>query len=106
MDGEVGGAEGQSENGDGVTNKEGPKMAIVKLYRKGCRLEDREMEGYAMLYRAYLARRHLPGPVPTFADFVEIRKMQERLSGATPEEMLQSNGFIPETSGLARSLAR
>jgi hypothetical protein len=69
-------------------------MAIVKLHRKGCRLEDREMEGYAMLYRAYLARRHLPGPTPTFADFVEIRRMQERLTaGVTPEELLATNAL-------------
>jgi hypothetical protein len=39
------------------------------------------MEGYAMAYRAYLARRNLPGPEPTFADFVEIRKLQEENGG-------------------------
>jgi hypothetical protein len=37
------------------------------------------MEGYAVAYRAYLARRDLPGPEPTFADFVEIRKLQEKI---------------------------
>ena len=62
-------------------------MGIVKLPRKGCRLEDREMDGYAMLYRAYLARRDLPGPEPTFADFVTIRKMQERIEGLSPEHL-------------------
>ena len=35
-------------------------IGIGKFPRKGCRLEDREMDGYAMLYRAYLARRDLP----------------------------------------------
>ena len=60
-------------------------MANVKLQRKGYRLEDREMDGSAMLYRAYLARRDLPGPEPTFADFVEIHKMQARIA---PEDFL------------------
>jgi hypothetical protein len=60
-------------------------MANVKLQRKGYRLEDREMDGYAMSYRAYLARRDLPGPDPTFADFVAIRKMQARIA---PENLL------------------
>jgi hypothetical protein len=45
------------------------------------------MEGYAMAYRAYLARRDLPGPEPTFADFVEIRKLQEE------SEILSSEDF-------------
>ena len=62
-------------------------IAIDKLPRKGCRLEDHEMDGYAMLYRAYLARRDLPGPEPTFADFVTIRKMQERIEGPSPENL-------------------
>jgi len=60
-------------------------IGIGKFPRKGCRLEDREMDGYAMLYRAYLARRDLPGPEPTFADFVEIRKLQERIEGQSSE---------------------
>jgi hypothetical protein len=34
-----------------------------------------------MAYRAYLARRDLPGPEPTFADFVEIRKLQKESEG-------------------------
>jgi hypothetical protein len=58
-------------------------MPVVRLQQKNYQLEDRVMEGYAMAYRAYLARRDLPGPEPTFADFVEIRKLQteiERLS--------------------------
>ncbi len=63
-------------------------IGIHKFARKGCRLEDREMDGYAMLYRAYLARRDLPGPEPTFADFVTIRKMQERIEGLSPEHLL------------------
>jgi hypothetical protein len=62
-------------------------IGIGKFPRKGCRLEDREMDGYAMLYRAYLARRDLPGPEPTFADFVTIRKMQERIGGTAPEQL-------------------
>ena len=62
-------------------------IGIDKSPRKGCRLEDREMDGYAMLYRAYLARRDLPGPEPTFADFVTIRKMQERIEGLSPEHL-------------------
>jgi hypothetical protein len=64
------------------------KIATVKFRRKGYRLEDREMEGYAMSYRAYLARRDLPGPEPTFADFVEIHKMQARIA---PEDFLALN---------------
>jgi hypothetical protein len=43
------------------------------------------MEGYAMTYHAYLARRELPGPEPTFADYVEIRKLQERIEGQSSE---------------------
>ncbi|MFZ1119217.1 MAG: hypothetical protein WB580_17560 [Candidatus Binataceae bacterium] len=62
-------------------------IGIGKFPRKGCRLEDREMDGYAMLYRAYLARRDLPGPEPTFADFATIRKMQERIEGLSPEHL-------------------
>jgi hypothetical protein len=56
-------------------------MAVVRLKKKSYQLEDRVMEGYAMAYRAYLARRDLPGPEPTFADFVEIRKLQEEIGG-------------------------
>jgi hypothetical protein len=81
-------------------------MATVKLQRKGCRLEDREMEGYAMSYRAYLARRDLPGPEPTFADFVEIRKMQARIEESTPENFLALNGSQAEPDGKERRLAR
>ena len=55
-------------------------MPVVRLQQKSYQLEDRVMEGYAMAYRAYLARRDLPGPEPTFADFVEIRKLQRRLN--------------------------
>ena len=51
-------------------------MSVVRLRQKSYQLEDRVMEGYAMTYHAYLARRDLPGPEPTFADFVEIRKLQ------------------------------
>jgi hypothetical protein len=51
-------------------------MSVVRLRQKSYQLEDRVMEGYAMAYHAYLARRDLPGPEPTFADFVEIRKLQ------------------------------
>jgi hypothetical protein len=44
-------------------------------------------------YRAYLARRDLPGPEPTFADFVEIRKLQEKI-----EEQLSENFPTPYDS--------
>ena len=73
--------------------------------RKGYRLEDREMEGYAMLYRAYLARRDLPGPEPTFADFVEIRKTQARIEESTPESFLAFNGSPAEPDGKERRLS-
>jgi hypothetical protein len=43
------------------------------------------MEGYAIAYHAYLARRDLPGPEPTFADFVEIRKLQQTIEGQSSE---------------------
>ena len=51
-------------------------MSLIEVQQKSYQLEDRVMEGYAVAYRAYLARRDLPGPEPTFADFVEIRKLQ------------------------------
>jgi hypothetical protein len=38
-----------------------------------------------MAYRAYLARRDLSGPEPTFADFVEIRKLQEEIEALSSE---------------------
>ncbi len=60
-------------------------MPVARIPQKSYQLEDRAMEGYAMAYRAYLARRDLPGPEPTFADFVEIRKLQERIEGSSPE---------------------
>jgi hypothetical protein len=60
-------------------------MPIARLKQKSYQLEDRVMEGYAVAYRAYLARRDLPGPEPTFADFVEIRKLQERIEGQSSE---------------------
>jgi hypothetical protein len=56
-------------------------MSVVRLQQKSYQLEDRVMEGYAMAYHAYLARRDLPGPEPTFADFVEIRKLQKESEG-------------------------
>jgi hypothetical protein len=62
-------------------------MPVVRLRKKSYQLEDRVMEGYAMTYRAYLARRDLPGPEPTFADFVEIRKLQERIEGQSSENL-------------------
>jgi len=40
-------------------------MPVVRLQQKNYQLEDRIMEGYAMAYHAYLARRDLPGPQPT-----------------------------------------
>jgi hypothetical protein len=60
-------------------------MPVVRLRRKSYQLEDRVMDGYAMTYHAYLARRDLPGPEPTFADYVEIRKLQERIEGQSSE---------------------
>jgi hypothetical protein len=60
-------------------------MPVARIPQKSYQLEDRVMEGYAMAYRAYLARRDLPGPEPTFADFVEIRKLQEGIEGSSPE---------------------
>ena len=54
-------------------------MSVIEVQQKSYQLEDRVMEGYAVAYRAYLARRDLPGPEPTFADFVEIRKLQEKI---------------------------
>jgi hypothetical protein len=60
-------------------------MPVVRFQQKGYQLEDRVMEGCAMAYRAYLARRDLPAPEPTFADFVEIRKLQERIEGQSSE---------------------
>jgi hypothetical protein len=55
-------------------------MSAIRLQQKNYQLEGRVMEGYAVTYRAYLARRDLPGPEPTFADFVEIRKLQEKIA--------------------------
>ena len=60
-------------------------MSVIRLQQKSYQLEDRVMEGYAVAYRAYLARRDLPGPEPTFADFVEIRKLQEKIEGQSFE---------------------
>jgi hypothetical protein len=60
-------------------------MSVIRVQQKSYQLEDRVMEGYAVAYRAYLARRDLPGPEPTFADFVEIRKMQERIEEQSSE---------------------
>ena len=60
-------------------------MPVVRLQQKSYQLEDRVMEGYAMAYRAYLARRDLPGPEPTFTDFVEIRKLQKEIEGLSSE---------------------
>jgi len=54
-------------------------MAVNRLQRKSFQFEDRQMEGYAALYRAYMAQRTLPGPGPTFGDFVEIRRLQEEM---------------------------
>jgi len=66
-------------------------MAMNRLQRKSFQFEDRQMEGYAAAYRAYLAQRNLPGPQPTFADFVEIRRLQEE-----PED-----SFLYEQSSFA-----
>jgi hypothetical protein len=60
-------------------------MAVIRLQEKNYQFEDRAMEGYAIAYHAYLARRDLPGPEPTFADFVEIRKLQLKIEGQSSE---------------------
>ena len=60
-------------------------MSIIRVQQKNYQLEDRVMEGYAVAYRAYLARRELPGPEPTFADLVEIRKLQEKIEEQSSE---------------------
>ena len=60
-------------------------MSVIEVQQKSYQLEDRVMEGYAVAYRAYLARRDLPGPEPTFADFVEIRKLQEKIEEQSSE---------------------
>jgi hypothetical protein len=65
-------------------------MAVIRLQQKNYQFEDRAMEGYAIAYHAYLARRDLPGPEPTFADFVEIRKLQEGTVELPPEESVAS----------------
>jgi hypothetical protein len=62
-------------------------MSIIRVQQKSYQLEDRVMEGYAVAYHAYLARRDLPGPEPTFADFVEIRKLQEKIEGRSSENL-------------------
>jgi hypothetical protein len=60
-------------------------MSVIEVQQKSYQLEDRVMEGYAVAYRAYLARRDLPGPEPTFADFVKIRKLQEKIEEQSSE---------------------
>ena len=60
-------------------------MSVLRHQQRSYQFEDRAMEGYAIAYHAYLARRDLPGPAPTFADFVEIRKLQEKIEGLLPE---------------------
>jgi hypothetical protein len=62
-------------------------MSIIRVQQKSYQLEDRVMEGYAVAYHAYLARRDLPGPEPTYADFVEIRKLQEKIEGRSSENL-------------------
>ena len=60
-------------------------MSAIRLQQENYQFEDRAMEGYAIAYHAYLARRDLPGPEPTFADFVEIRKLQQTIEGQSSE---------------------
>jgi len=60
-------------------------MSVIRVQQKSYQFEDRAMEGYAAAYRAYLARRDLPGPTPTFADFVEILKLQQKIEGQSSE---------------------
>ena len=73
-------------------------MTSVELprRRKGCQIEDNEMEGYAAAYRAYLARRDLPGPRPTFGDFVEICRVRQRTESSALESPLGINGSQPD----------
>ena len=65
-------------------------MSVIRVQQKNYQLEDRVMEGYALAYRAYLARRDLPGWQPTFADFVEIRKLQEKIEEQSSEKSSSS----------------
>ena len=73
-------------------------MTSVELprRRKGYQIEDHEMEGYAAAYRAYLARRDLPGPRPTFGDFVEICRAQQRNESSASESLLGIKGSQPD----------
>ena len=76
-------------------------MSAIRVQHKSYQFEDRVMEGYAVAYRAYLERRDLPGPEPTFADFVEIRKLQEEI------EALSSENFpVPYDSHLESDARR
>jgi hypothetical protein len=59
----------------------------LRRRRKGCQVEDQEMEGYAAAYRAYLARRDLPGSRPTFGDFVEICRVRQRSESLTFQDL-------------------
>ena len=44
-------------------------------------LDDHSLDGYAVLYRAYLARRpELPGTAPLFADFVAVYKFAREVA--------------------------
>lgn len=61
-------------------------MSAVTLRQRRYHVEDRLMDAYAVAYRAYLARRDLPGPGPTFADFVEIRRLQYDMEPAEGPE--------------------
>lgn len=60
-------------------------MVLNRERRRSFQFEDRQMEGYAASYRAYLAQRSLPGPGPTFGDFVEILRLQEELESWTSD---------------------
>lgn len=62
-------------------------MSVLRHQQKAYQFEDRAMEGYAIAYHAYLARRDLPGPEPTFADFVEIRKLRGEIEGLLSEHI-------------------
>jgi len=57
-------------------------MAVNRLQRRSFQFEDRQMEGYAASYHAYMAQRTLPGPGPTFADFVEIHRLRDEMESS------------------------
>jgi hypothetical protein len=80
-------------------------MPVIKLRQRGYQLEDHAMDGYAMSYRAYLARRDLPGPAPIFADFVEIRMLQDRIEELAVPTTRSLKGPPVESASLASDVS-